>query len=76
VVTPDWLGVASPVGLPHVLRFVIGERLGIVVHRNARFPLVPSELAFAFNGSGRILKTTGPALRDLAGWRRGDGCWL
>jgi hypothetical protein len=34
---------------------------------NARFPLGPSECAFALNTHGSILKTTGPALRDLAG---------
>ena len=35
---------------------------------NARFPLRPSERAFALNTGGSILNTTGPALRDLAGW--------
>jgi len=34
---------------------------------NARFPLGPSDLAFALNLCGSILNTTGPALRDLAG---------
>lgn len=38
-----------------------------VFHRNARFPLGPSEVAFALNLCGSILNTTGPALRDLAG---------
>jgi len=37
---------------------------------NARFPLGSSGFAFALNLCGSILNTTGPALRDLAGWGR------
>jgi len=41
--------------------------LGLVFHRNARFPLGPSALAFTLNSRGSNLDTTGLALRDLAG---------
>ena len=43
------------------------EELSSALHRNARFPRGPSESASAFTSCGSILKTTGPALRDLAG---------
>jgi hypothetical protein len=52
VVTADWLGIACLVGNPRLLAFVIGQRLGSVVHRNARIwtPPETQEIELVWDG--------------------------